>query len=68
MERSVYRIDTCIEEVRKHMIGIRSTDQSVNRKADIFCIIASKDISEVSCGDNEIDSVAAFYLSARYQI
>ena len=66
MERSVNGIDTCIEEVRKHMIGIRSADQPVYRKADIFCIISGKDISEVSCGDNEIDSVAAFYLSARY--
>ena len=60
-------ISSCAEEIIQYFIVIGSTDQFMNRKSHLFCIISSQNVSKVSGRYYHIDLLTIFDLALTYQ-
>ena len=59
----VYIITACTKEVIENLIVVRSTNKLINRQTHIFCIVACKDIAEVTCRHCKVDLISHIYLA-----
>ena len=51
---TVLIISSCLEEIKQYFIFIRCTDQFTNRHTHLFCIVSCKNISKITCRNDNL--------------
>ena len=55
-ENRVFLVLSSFEESVEDVIFVGGNDESVNGETHLFGVVASEDVAEIACGNNELDA------------